>query len=154
MSKIHRDESTVYEKFYDVRWADLDPNFHMRHTAYNDYAAQVRLNFLEDRGVSLLKMQELNMGPVLFNEHTDFLKEVKPGDKIKVNLLVAAMTPDGRKWRLRHEITRGDGITAAVITVTGGWLHTLQRALVTPPLMMQRMFLDLPKTEDFTEVVV
>ena len=52
---------TEYSKSYDVRWADLDPNFHMRHTAYNDYAAQVRLNFLQDRGITLEKMKELNL---------------------------------------------------------------------------------------------
>jgi acyl-CoA thioester hydrolase len=143
--------STEYVKTYDVRWADLDVNFHMRHTAFNDYCAQVRLNFLQDRGLTLEKMRELNLGPVLFTEYTDFMKEVRPGDTIQVNLKIAAMTPDGRKWKMRHEVFRGDGKKAAVINVSGAWFDTAKRSVVAPPLMMQRMFLDLPKTDDFSE---
>lgn len=144
---------TAYSKNYDVRWADLDANFHMRHTAYNDYAAQVRLHFLQDRGVTLQVMKELNLGPVLFSEHTDYLAEVRPGDTIRVSLLIAAMTADGRKWKMRHEIYRGDGKKAAVIQVHGAWFDTVKRTVVAPPLMMQNMFLDLPKTDDFTEEI-
>jgi len=140
-----------YKKTYDVRWADLDVNFHMRHTAYNDYAAQVRLNFLQDHGLSLEKMRELNLGPVLFSESTDFLKEIRPGDHITISLAIAAMTPDGRKWKMRHEVFRGDGKKAAIINVSGAWFDTVKRSVVAPPLMMQQMFLDLPKTEDFTD---
>lgn len=144
-------ETIEYVKSYDVRWADLDVNFHMRHTAFNDYCAQVRLNFLQDRGVTLEVMRELGIGPVLFSEYTDFKSEVRPGDTIKVNLKVAAMTTDGRKWKMRHEVIRGDGKLAAVINVAGAWFDTTKRAVVAPPLMMQQMFLDLHKTEDFTD---
>jgi acyl-CoA thioester hydrolase len=142
---------TEYAKTYDIRWADLDPNFHMRHTSYNDYAAQVRLNFLQDRGITLEKMRELNLGPVLFSEHTDFFKEVRAGDTIKVVLRIAAMTPDGRKWKMRHDIFRGDGQKAATIQVAGAWFDTVKRTVIAPPLAMQNMFLDLPKTEDFSD---
>lgn len=34
-------------KEFEVKWADLDPNRHMRHSAYNDYAAHMRVKFLE-----------------------------------------------------------------------------------------------------------
>ncbi len=146
-------EETPYFKQYDVRWADLDVNFHMRHTAFNDYAAQVRLHFLQDRGITLEKMRDLQLGPILFSETTNYFKEVRPGDTIKVYLKVAAMTPDGRKWKMRHEIYRGDGEKSAVIDVTGAWFSTRERKVTAPPLMMQQMFLDLPKTDDFTETV-
>lgn len=37
--------SKEFYKEFQVIWADMDPNRHMRHTAYNDYAAQLRVSF-------------------------------------------------------------------------------------------------------------
>jgi acyl-CoA thioester hydrolase len=30
----------------DIRWSDLDPNFHLRHSVYYDYGAFARVQFL------------------------------------------------------------------------------------------------------------
>ena len=35
---------------YEIMWADLNPNVHQRHTAYADYATDVRFWFLADHG--------------------------------------------------------------------------------------------------------
>lgn len=37
----------VFEQEYHVRWSDLDPNMHMRHTAYADLCATTRFSYLE-----------------------------------------------------------------------------------------------------------
>ena len=31
-----------------IRWADLDPNFHLRHSVYYDYGAYCRIGFFEE----------------------------------------------------------------------------------------------------------
>ena len=34
-------------KEIQVRWSDLDPNFHLRHSVYYDWGAYCRIEFLE-----------------------------------------------------------------------------------------------------------
>jgi acyl-CoA thioester hydrolase len=36
---------------FNTKWSDFDPNRHMRHTAYNDYAAEVRVRFVFETGI-------------------------------------------------------------------------------------------------------
>nr|WP_299046804.1 thioesterase family protein [uncultured Polaribacter sp.] len=38
-----------FEVSFNTKWSDFDPNRHMRHTAYNDYAAEVRVRFLRNK---------------------------------------------------------------------------------------------------------
>lgn len=122
-----------YSKTFDIRWADLDPNLHMRHTAYNDYAAHVRLCFLSDKGFDLKKFNQLGMGPVLFREETKYFKEVFSGDQLTVAVVVDSVSPDGRKWTIKHELTNSQGTKVAEITVDGAWLDLKTRKIVAPP---------------------
>jgi acyl-CoA thioester hydrolase len=141
-----------YSRTFEVRWADLDPNFHMRHTAYNDYAAHVRFAFLTELGFSLEEFRKHHLGPVLFKETTEFLREVRAGERITVNLLVAGASEDGRKFRIRHEILKSDGVKAAVVTVEGAWLDTEKRKVVPAPPALQRVMAQFPRSEDFVEI--
>src|SRR5690349_13204881 len=50
----------------DLRWADLDPNGHVRHSVYYDWGAMVRLTYLERHGVGVAWMGQHAIGPVLF----------------------------------------------------------------------------------------
>ena len=43
----------TYDSTFQVRWADLDPNFHLKNTAYSEYATQTRFAFLDDNGVGM-----------------------------------------------------------------------------------------------------
>jgi len=49
---------------FQTRWADMDPNGHLRHTAYNDYAAQVRINFLNEFDLPIHKLLQMGIGPI------------------------------------------------------------------------------------------
>lgn len=40
----------AYRLSFIPRWADLDPNRHLRHTAYADYATPVRFSYLTENG--------------------------------------------------------------------------------------------------------
>ncbi|UYZ60569.1 acyl-CoA thioesterase [Hymenobacter latericus] len=141
-----------YHKQYPIRWADLDPNGHMRHSAYNDYAAQLRLDFLEDAGFPLAKFAKLGIGPILFREDTRFLKEISPNETIKVGAELAGLSADGSRWRIVHTIYKADGRESAIITVDGAWLDLRQRKLATPPAELAEALGRLERHSSYAEI--
>ncbi len=142
-----------YSKTFEVIWANMDPNRHMRHTAYNDYAAQVRVAFMSDNGLGIEEMESLNLAPVLFKEETVFLSEVRLGERIKVDLQIAGLSADGERWKMVHHIYKSDGKLSASITVEGAWIDMIKRKLKPPPQVFAQNFNELPKTDDFQEIL-
>ncbi len=140
---------TPYSKQFEILWADLDPNGHLRHSAYNDYAAQVRISYLRARGFGAERFAEHGIGPVLFREETWFFKEVRRDQTITVDLTLAGASADGARFRMRHSILLPDGRRAAAIELDGGWLNLARRRLTTPPPGLARAVLALTHTEDF-----
>ncbi len=65
----------AYIKNAEMRWSDLDPNFHLRHSVYYDFGAYCRICFLFDNGVTDKLMKELEIGPILFREECVFKRE-------------------------------------------------------------------------------
>lgn len=143
----------VYEKTFTVRWADMDPNVHMRHSAYTDYAAQVRLDFLADQGFSMRRFAELNLGPILFREDTRFLKEVSISETIRVTAELGGLNADGSRWRIVHTIYKADGRMAATVTVDGAWLDLRLRKLTVPPADMVTAFQHITRHETYADIV-
>ena len=92
-----------------LRWADFDPNFHLRHSVYYDFGATARLEYLKKYGLDYDRMQAEHFGPVLFREEAVFRREVRPGDRIFINLVVTKMRRDFSRFSFRHEITRENG---------------------------------------------
>lgn len=123
----------TYKKTFEVCWADLDPNFHVRHTAYNDYAAQVRFAFLTDQGFSLERFRQEKIGPIIFREETRFLKEVLANDALTIDLKMEVLGDDWRKWKIRHTVFRKDGAKVAEIDIDGAWMSTELRKVVPAP---------------------
>lgn len=139
-----------YSKIYEVKWADIDPNRHMRHTAYNDYAAQTRVAMFSDYGLSVSKIGQMGFGPILFREETIFLREIDLMETITVTCLLTKMRDDGSRWSFLHEIFKGDtrGIKAAEITVDGAWLDLEKRKLGIPPAELIDLFNRFPEREN------
>ena len=141
-----------YYKIFEPIWADMDPNRHMRHTAYNDYAAQVRVAFLQKYGYDIEQLETLKMGPVLFREETRFLREIRIGDTIKVDVQIEGLSKDGRRWKMVHRIFKNERKLSAVITVEGAWIDIEKRKLIVPPQDMFEKFNALPKTDEYQEI--
>jgi acyl-CoA thioester hydrolase len=138
-----------YSKTIDVRWADLDPNFHLRHSVYYDYGAYCRICFLGEHGLSMDLMEKLNFGPILFREEAVFRKEVRLGDGLTIDLELQKSRRDFSRWTIRHQIVKNDSILSSLITVDGAWINTLERKLATPPTQIKEVFEKMPKTADF-----
>ena len=118
---------------YRTRWADMDPNGHMRHSAYADYAADQRVVVLASWGFNVAQFAKLRLGPILFREETKFLKEIHIGEEIRVDGRLAAVNEDGSRWSIVHTIYKADGRIAATVTVDGAWLDLDRRKLTVPP---------------------
>lgn len=140
----------TFSKTYEVRWADMDPNRHMRHSVYNDYAAHTRVALFTTYGLPLDDIACIGLGPILFREETRFQKEVAMSDKLTVNCSLHAMHEDGSRWTFLHEMYRSDGTKAAILTVDGAWINLETRKLgVLPPEMLNVVY-RFPRTDDFS----
>lgn len=140
----------VFSRDHEVRWADIDANFHLRHSVYADLCATLRMQCLSEFGFSLQDLIQVKMGPILFKETLKYLREVPPGEILKVTMRIGGASEDGRKWRICHEIIRNsDGIKAAEVEVDGAWMSTELRKITAPPEKLRKVFQSLDKTDDF-----
>lgn len=144
--------SEGFSKTFEVRWADLDPNRHLRHTSYNDYATHVRFSYLEEGGFGAREFGEHRMGPVIFKEETRYFKEVGMNETITVDFRTAALSAGAERFRMVHDIRRADGQLAATVAVEGAWLDLGVRKLRPAPPALATLLQALPRTEDFEEI--
>ena len=132
-----------------LRWSDLDPNFHVRHSIYYDWGAFVRVEFLNEYGLTWRVMHELKFGPILFREECVFRREIKSGDEVKINLQVTKSRKDYSRWSIQHQIFKNDNVLCAVLNVDGAWMNLMQRKLMSPPEKVHEVFEQMPKVENF-----
>jgi len=142
------DLSPAFSQTVGLRWADLDPNGHVRHSVYYDWGAMARISYLEGKGVGADWMARNAIGPVLFREEARFLRELRLSDRVDIDVRLAAASDDGRKWRIRHRILKG-GEVAATLEVDGAWLDLRARKITVPPEELVRAFEGFARTEDF-----
>ena len=144
----------TYQKTFSTRWADFDPNRHMRHSAYNDYAAEIRVRFFNECGLSMDEFATLQIGPVLFKEETSFYKEIHLGEDIRVSMALEAASPQLERWRFVHHIYNEKGDLAAKVQVYGAWIDLKKRKLTHLPDIYLSLIEKIPKADDFTEIVL
>jgi acyl-CoA thioester hydrolase len=145
--------SSDYAKTFEIRWADLDPNAHMRHSAYADYGAQARVGFLSEHGFGLGEFMKSRLGPVLFREDLKYLREIRPNEVIRVTCEATGMSPNRKHWRIRHRIFRQDGELACVIDCQGAWLDLVARKVIPAPPELEAAMQAMPKAEDYAEFI-
>jgi acyl-CoA thioester hydrolase len=138
-----------FSRIIQLRWSDLDPNFHIRHSVYYDWGAFVRVEFLNGQGLTSQVMQELKFGPILFREECVFRKEIRSGDVIKMSLQLVRSKQDFSRWTIQHQITKDDGTLCSVLTVDGAWIDVVKRKLASPPDQIFDVFSNMPKAENF-----
>ncbi|MGX7667330.1 acyl-CoA thioesterase [Flavobacterium pedocola] len=141
---------SVFTKTISIRWSDLDPNFHMRHSAYYDFGAQHRIEVLEQQGLTLKVMQQQHFGPVLFREECIFRREIHLGDTITISTKIGKMKDDASRWTIVHELRNQKEELCAVLSVDGAWMDVRLRKLASPtPEIAKDVMHAFPKTDDF-----
>jgi acyl-CoA thioester hydrolase len=135
---------------FEVRWSDLDPNFHVRHNVYYDWAATARILCLNHAGFGAAFMAKHYLGPILFREEAIFKKEIHFGDTVVVNLQLVKSRRDFSRWSWTHEIIKNGDTLAAIVNVDGAFIDTQLRKLTIPPDSMTPLFEQLPKPGEFS----
>ncbi len=132
-----------------VRWSDLDPNFHLRHSIYYDWGAMCRVDFLNKMGLTWKKMMQLQIGPIIFREECIFRKEIRPNDIVTIDLKLLKAKKDFSRFTIQHEIKKEPDITSAILTVDIAWLNGATRKLAALPEEEIRILAASPVVENF-----
>lgn len=132
-----------------VRWSDLDPNFHLRHSVYYDWGAYCRILHFNTHGLTSDVMRQLSIGPIIFREECIFKKEIRFGDEINIDLVITKARKDFSRWSVRHQVIKNKEILSALLTVDIAWLNLAERKLAVPPEEVYTVIEAMPKDKDF-----
>jgi acyl-CoA thioester hydrolase len=136
-----------------VQWLHLDPNRHVRHSAYYDFGAHGRISLMSSLGLDTKKKQAININPILFREEAIFKREILFEDEIVCNTTLYKATKDYNRWGYRHELVKKDGTLAAMIYADGAYMDLLTRKLTHLPEEFAQKFELVPKSADFAWMV-
>lgn len=141
--------TTIFRRPAPLRWADIDANFHLRHSVYYDLGAAQRTDLLASLGIHLSDMQKGGYGPVLFREECRFLREIKIEDAIEVETSIAQLSRDFRKFAFEQRFMRGSDV-CAILCVEGAWFDARTRKVAAPPQVVIDAIQQVAHTQDFT----
>jgi acyl-CoA thioester hydrolase len=136
----------------EIRWADLDANGHMRHSAFLDLGAQARVAMLDAGGFPIARFHELAIGPILFTETARYLKEIRATGTVTVDVWLTGLSENQKHWALRHHIYRQDGELSCILDCRGAWFDSTARKVIAMPEELRAVMAGPPRTEDYAEI--
>jgi acyl-CoA thioester hydrolase len=139
----------MFEKTFNAGWGDVDPNSHMRNSAYLDRCSDIRVMYFAENGFPSTEFMRLRIGPVIMKDELEYFREIGLLEAVKVTYVQAGLSEDGSRFLVRNEFYKTDGKLAARVTSTGGWLDLTTRKLIVPPSAMLQAMKALEKTNDF-----
>jgi acyl-CoA thioester hydrolase len=142
----------LFTRKFLVRWADMDFNAHMRNTAYLDMSADTRMLFFQENGFAMREFERLRIGPVVRRDEVEYFRELHLLETVTVSFGIAGLSGDASRMRFRNEFLREDGLLAAKVTTTAGWLDLAARRLVSPPAALAELLKSLSRTDDFQDL--
>jgi acyl-CoA thioester hydrolase len=141
-----------YARTYELRWSDVDANGHVRHSVYSELGADARIAWLADGGFPWKRLEEIGLGPVLLREELEYRREIGIGERVRIDVRASGLSPDGARWKLRHDLFKEDGSLAGSVTVLGGWLDLSARRLVVPPEPLAELLRATAQAPEFEEL--
>lgn len=136
--------------WFTARWADVDANGHLRHSAYADYCTHARMELLEKIGLTGAVLQKLAIMPVLFREELVYKRELVLGESARIHTALYAARADGTRWGIAHQIIKVDHRLACLVKVEGAWIDLRTRKLGVLRGKYADLLLALPKSPDFS----
>ena len=109
----------------------------------------MRINALSAEGLTMKKLEEMMIGPVLFREEGIFKREIVFEDEITIDVELVKCREDFARWSLRHHFFKGDGSVAAIVNIDGAWIDLVRRKLAIPDPFIIGVFEKFPKAQDF-----
>ena len=128
----------------------MDFNQHMRNAAYLGVAEETRLRFLESGGWSMAELYRRRLGPVVVEDVLTYKKEFRLLEAFRVDMAIAAISPDARKVKVRNRFfaaPTGRSARRCRRSSSGSILEA--RRTVVPPPELGQLWLGLPRTDDF-----
>ncbi|MBP8115467.1 MAG: acyl-CoA thioesterase [Chitinophagaceae bacterium] len=132
-----------------IRWSDLDPNFHLRHSVYYDWGAVCRVEYLNKAGLTLQRMQQLQIGLILFREECVFRREIRMGDVVTIDAKILKARRDFSRFTIQHVIKKDSETMSAIITVDIAWISAVTRKLAAIPEEDSKLLMEAQRTENF-----
>lgn len=143
-------DAVPYSLSLFARWSEMDFNQHMRNAAFLGASEDCRTRFLEERGFGVHELQRRRLGPVVLEDKLVYRKELGLLEAYRVELVLAAITRDGRRMKLRNVLHRErDGALAATVESVVLWLDLEARKPIVPPDELREVWLGLARAEDF-----
>jgi acyl-CoA thioester hydrolase len=140
-----------FSKLISIRWSDIDADFHLRHSAYYDLSTQIRMQVLQEYGITMALMKEKSFGPVILREECQFKREIKQEDNIILSVAMSKSTKNTSRFTIVHEFINDSNKLCAIVTIDGAWINVnLRRFTTLPQDIISILLNDLPKTKDFT----
>ena len=139
----------MYTKEFDIRWSDLDANRHLANSAYINFMSATRMGFLEQAGFGHKQFAQLQIGPIIFDEHIYYFKEVFPGRPITVSAELGGRSEDGSLFRFVHNFYDYKGRNVARGSMAGAWMDLRERKITTVPQEFMGLYTQLDQTADF-----
>ncbi len=121
----------------------------MANTAYLNMAVDARFSYFSACGMPPAEFARLRIGPVVRHDEVEYFKELHLLQSVKVNFLLAGLSDDASRFRIRNEIRCDDDVLAAKITTLGGWFDLNARKLIAPPEKLAQALRNLPHSDDF-----
>jgi acyl-CoA thioester hydrolase len=140
--------ATAFSQTYRALWRDMDFNQHMMNAAFLDYAANTRFLFMDSVGITATRFAEVQLGPVVLEDHVTYRREIRLLQEFAVDLACVAGTADGRRFKLRNEFT-SSGKVCAVVESIGVWFDLAKRKATAPPDDVRDAFLVTARADDF-----
>jgi len=142
----------TYSKTYEIRWTDLDANGHVRYSAYIDATMDLRYRFFAEHGFPPEAFHKLGIGPIYTALSAQFLREVRLGETLTITYLLAGLSPRGMRWKVQHDLLKGNGKKAVVISLEGAILDLNTRKPTLPPAELLSMIQLLARASEFEEM--
>ena len=140
----------IPELRFSPRWADVDANRHMRHSAYADYGAHARVELFCALGFDMARFEALELGPVLLREELIYRREVAMGQEVLVRSAIAALSPQADRLHIAHTMRKvADDQVAAHIRAEIAWMDLRARRLISPPEALRAALHAAPRADDF-----
>jgi acyl-CoA thioester hydrolase len=128
----------------------MDFNQHMRNAAYLGASEDCRMRFLAEKGFTMDEFRSRMLGPVVVEDRLVYKKELHLLEPFRVELALAAITPDARRMKVRNSFFReSDGALAAVVESVVTWFDLKARKPVAPPEDLKAAWLTLARADDF-----
>ena len=133
---------------YRAQWRDMDFNQHMANSAFLDYAGNTRMLFLDSVGFTAARFAEMMIGPVILEDRLMYQREIRLLEPFTVDVRLAAVTANARKFKIRNRFLRADGEQCAVVESSGLWFDLTERRPVVPPDALRDAWHSLARTDD------